>query len=186
MAGVSIAINKIPVEFGQKKDIFHRLINERRNVLKFYSQIKTKPNAVIKQIKDGSKIVESKCICIFQNGVLETNDPEIIAELEKHPNLFRTDKPFADFIDWQETEEGQKIVQKAQSLGIDTRHARKHYLEDAIMEKEMELNKEKEKPVQPKEVELSYKEIVAQAKEAGIPTHKRKKEEILEDLLKRK
>jgi len=56
--------------------------------LKFYSQITDKPNSVITQTKDGNKLVESKLVCTFINGELETEDPEVIEYLEGHPDKF--------------------------------------------------------------------------------------------------
>ena len=145
-------------------------INERRKVLKFYSGIKNKPNSVIKEIKDGTKVVDSKLICTFHNGELEIDDPEIIEELEKHPDLFRKE-PFPNVRRWEDTKEGEELLKKAKELNIDTRHIRKEYLISLINERE-EVDK------------LSYQELVKKAKELDIPTHKRKKEDILNDLKK--
>lgn len=153
--------------------------------MKFYSQITSKPNSVIKETKDGSKLVGSQLICTFINGELETEDPEVIEYLEKHPDKFRTDGPWPKPNRWQETKEGKDLLKRGEKLGIDIRHIRKNYLINLIREKEQEVNLGKQKPdrePETKEKELSYQETVARAKELGIPTHKRKKAEILEDL----
>lgn len=62
--------------------------------MKFFSKITKKPNAVIKQVKDGLKIVSQKKICTFINGEYETDNPEIIAILKAHPNQFAADSPW--------------------------------------------------------------------------------------------
>jgi len=164
--------------------------------LKFYSQITDKPNSVITQTKDGNKLVESKLVCTFINGELETEDPEVIDYLKGHPDKFRTDGPWPKPNRWQETEEGKELLKRGETLGIDIRHIRKEYLIKLIREKEQEKkpeNKEKEKLAKATKkmregiyvsglIEKSYQEVVEQAKALGIPTHQRKKVEILEDL----
>ena len=47
--------------------------------MKFYSKITKKPESVIEQIKDGLKIVKQTRVCVFKEGVCETNDPKVIA-----------------------------------------------------------------------------------------------------------
>ena len=145
--------------------------------MRFYSKITRKPNSVIKQIKEGDKILSQKRLCVFVDGVCDTDDPKVIEELKKHPDKF-SDKPFPKKLDWKATEEGQQLMEKGKELGIDMelgnnyKNIRKEYLEKLI--------KEKGGKVVAKLV--SYKEIVSKAKELDIPTHRRKKEEILADI----
>ena len=147
--------------------------------MRFYSKITRKPNSVIKQIKEGDKILSQKRMCVFVDGVCDTDDPKVIEELKKHPDKF-SDKPFPKKLDWKTTEEGQKLMEKGKELGIDMelgnnyKNIRKEYLEKLI--------REKGETVKPKAKLVSYKEIVSKAKELDIPTHRRKKEEILADI----
>jgi hypothetical protein len=146
--------------------------------LKFYSRITNKPNSVIEEVKHEGKIIDRKRIAVFQNGVFETDDPKIIEKLKAKPEMFRTDKPWPKPFDWKETPEGMQLLKKGKELKINTKNIRKEYLEKLIAEKgDIEIaSKAKENK------ELTYKEAIAKAKDLGIPTHKRKKEDILKDL----
>ena len=145
--------------------------------MRFYSKITRKPNSVIKQIKEGDKILSQKRLCVFIDGVCDTDDPKVIEELKKHPDKF-SDKPFPKKLDWKATEEGQQLMEKGKELGIDMelgnnyKNIRKEYLEKLIKEKGGKVVAKL----------ASYKEIVSKAKELDIPTHRRKKEEILADI----
>ena len=145
--------------------------------MRFYSKITRKPNSVIKQIKEGDKILSQKRLCVFVDGVCDTDDPKVIEELKKHPDKF-SDKPFPKPFDWKATKEGQQLMEKGKELGIDMelgnnyKNIRKEYLEKLI----------KEKGGKVVDKLASYKEIVSKAKELDIPTHRRKKEEILADI----
>ena len=145
--------------------------------MRFYSKITRKPNSVIKQIKEGDKILSQKRLCVFVDGVCDIDDPKVIEELQKHPEMF-SDKPFPKKLDWKATEEGQQLMEKGKELGIDMelgnnyKNIRKEYLEKLIKEKGGKVVAKL----------ASYKEIVSKAKELDIPTHRRKKEEILADI----
>ena len=145
--------------------------------MRFYSKITRKPNSVIKEIREGDKILSQKRLCVFIDGVCDTDDPKVIEELKKHPDKF-SDKPFPKKLDWKTTEEGQKLMEKGKELGIDMelggnyKNIRKEYLEKLIKEKGGKVAAKL----------ASYKEIVSKAKELDIPTHRRKKEEILADI----
>lgn len=145
--------------------------------MRFYSKITRKPNSVIKEIREGDKILSQKRLCVFIDGVCDTDDPKVIEELKKHPDKF-SDKPFPKRFDWKTTEEGQKLMEKGKELGIDMelgnnyKNIRKEYLEKLIKEKGGKVVAKL----------ASYKEIVSKAKELDIPTHRRKKEEILADI----
>ncbi|MFA5431964.1 MAG: hypothetical protein WC319_03715 [Candidatus Paceibacterota bacterium] len=146
--------------------------------MRFYSKITRKPNSVIKEIREGDKILSQKRLCVFIDGACDTDDPKVIEELQKHPEMFRSDKPFPKKLDWKTTEEGQKLMEKGKELGIDMelgnnyKNIRKEYLEKLIKEKGGKVVAKL----------ANYKEIVAKAKELDIPTHRRKKEEILADI----
>jgi len=64
--------------------------------MKFYSKITKKPESVIEQIKDGLKVVKQTRVCVFKEGVCETNDPKVIEKLQAHPEYFRTDHPWKE------------------------------------------------------------------------------------------
>lgn len=160
--------------------------------MKFYSRITRKPNSVIEEVRHGDKVIDRKRIAVFKDGVLETDDPEVIEKLQAHPDKFRTDGPWPVPKTWKDTEEGKKLLKRGIELGIDKevgnnyQNIRKEYLESLIAEKETKGNTSKLKPDRaedkPEPAELSYQEIVSRAKKLGITTYKRKKDEILEDL----
>ena len=145
--------------------------------MRFYSKITRKPNSVIKQIKEGDKILSQKRLCVFVDGVCDIDDPKVIEELQKHPEMF-SDKPFPKKLDWKATEEGQQLMEKGKELGIDMelgnnyKNIRKEYLEKLI--------KEKGGKVVAKLVK--YQEVVSKAKELGIDTYHRKKDELLKEI----
>ena len=148
--------------------------------MRFYSKITRKPNSVIKQIKEGDKILSQKRLCVFVDGVCDTDDPKVIEELQKHPEMFRNDKPWPKPLDWKATEEGQRLIEKGKELGIDMelgnnyKNIRKEYLEKLI--------REKGETVKPKAKLVKYQEVVSKAKELGIDTYHRKKDELLKEI----
>jgi len=148
------------------------------NILKFFSKVTRKPNAIIEEVRHGTKLIEQKCICTFINGVLETDDPKIIKKLEERKDLFRTDRPWKSN-HWEDTEEGQELLKKGEALNIDIRHIRKESLIRQIDEKEGKTVELKPKV---KTKLLQYKELLEKAKALNIETHKRKKEDILKDI----
>jgi hypothetical protein len=160
--------------------------------LKFYSRVTNKPNSVVEEVRHGDKVIDRKRIAVFKDGVLETDDPEVIEKLKEHPDKFRTDGPWPVPKTWKDTEEGKKLLKRGVELEIDKeignnyQNIRKEYLESLIDEKESKGNTSKMKPDKaedkPEPEELSYQEIVARAKKLGITTYKRKKDEILNDL----
>ena len=148
---------------------------------------------MIEQIKDGNKVVSQKRIATFINGVCDTDDPEVIEKLKGHPESFRTDKTWPKVPDWKDTEEGKLLMEQGRKLGIDKlmgnnyKYISKPYLEKLIAEKLANcsnLKIETESKIEVKK-EMSYQEIVAKAKKLGIPTHQRKKEEILNEIKKK-
>lgn len=149
--------------------------------MKFYSKITRKTNSIITEVRDGLKVVSRKRLCRFTNGVLDTENPEIIEKLSKRPDLFRTDKPWPSSR-WEDTEEGIELLVKGKELGIDIRHIRKEALVKQIEEKE---GKEKKLKSKVRSKVLQYEEILSKAKKLDIPTHKRKKEDIVEDIKKK-
>lgn len=146
--------------------------------MKFYSRITRKPYSVFEEIKDGFKVVKKTRLCVFRDGVLETDDPELIKKLSKRPDLFKTDKPWPSNR-WEETEEGRELLEKGEALDIDIRHIRKEALIKQIEEKEGEKGNLKSKV---KSKILSYQELLIKAKKLDIPVHKRKKEDIAKDV----
>lgn len=162
--------------------------------MKFYSKIVSKPNSIIEEVRDAQKVINRVLICTFINGVLETDDPKIIAKLEARKDLFRTDRPWKQKPDWRITEEGIKLLKEGERLGIDCRHIREFYLKQRIQEilhpksktpEEPEVNKKKtvsSQPPQANQPTMDYKEIIRQAKAKGIKTHKVKKQVLLKAL----
>ena len=151
--------------------------------MRFYSKITRKPNSVIKEIREGDKILSQKRLCVFVDGVCDTDDPKVIEELKKHPDKF-SDKPFPKKLDWKATEEGQQLMEKGKELGIDMelgnnyKNIRKEYLEKLIREKGETVK------VKPKVAAklANYQEVVSKAKELGIDTYHRKKDELLKEI----
>ena len=146
--------------------------------MRFYSKITRKPNSVIKEIREGDKILSQKRLCVFVDGVCDTDDPKVIEELQKHPEMFRSDKPFPKPFDWKATKEGQQLMEKGKELGIDMelgnnyKNIRKEYLEKLIREKGGKVVAKL----------VKYQEVVSKAKELGIDTYHRKKDELLKEI----
>lgn len=139
--------------------------------MKFYSKITNKPNSIFEEVRHGDKIINRKLVAKFEDGVFETDDPEVIEKLQAHPDKFRIDKPWDVSIRWQDTEEGKKLLKKADKLGIKYNdYTRKEYLQQLVGNNDDD--------------NMTYREVIAKAKELNIPTHKRKKEDILNDLKK--
>jgi len=146
--------------------------------MKFYSKIVRKPESIIQEVKDGLKVVSRKRVCQFSDGICETEDPAVIALLKKHPNKFRTDKPWPTE-HWQDTKEGIKLLERGKELKIDVRHIRKEYLVSLIKTIEKEKGITIESAKLPGEV---YREAVKKAGELGITTHKKKKNDLLQEI----
>ena len=146
--------------------------------MKFYSKIVRKPESIIQEVKDGLKVVSRKRICQFHNGICETEDPKTIALLKEHPDKYRTDKPWPTN-HWQDTKEGMKLLKRGEELKIDVRHIRKEYLVSLIKTIEKEKGITIESAKLPGE---EYREAVKKATELGIKTHKKKKEDLLQEI----
>jgi len=156
--------------------------------MRYFSKIINKPHAIITEVRNGLELISQKKLCTFINGVLDTEDPELIIKLNKRPDLFST-KPWATPYNWKMTEEGINLLKEGEKLGIDCRHIRKEYLmklvadskpkveevEEVLPEPEKveikEIEKEEEiivpKPTTP-EVKINYKELMKIAKSKGI------------------
>jgi len=149
--------------------------------MRFYSRIVRKPESIITEIKDGTKVVSRKRVCQFFDGICDIKDPEVIALLKEHPEKFRTDKPWPTK-HWQDTKEGIKLLERGRELQIDVRHIRKEYLITLIklIEKEKGITS-----VSRGASVLEYPELVAKAKDLGISTHKKKKEDIQKEIEER-
>jgi len=102
--------------------------------MKFYSKIVSKPNSIMEEIREGTKVIRRIKICTFIDGVLETDDPKIIAKLEARKDLFRTDRPWKQKPDWKITEEGKKLLEEGERLGIDCRHIAEWFLKKRIQD----------------------------------------------------
>lgn len=152
--------------------------------MKFYSKIVNKPHSITEEVKDKTRVIKRTRLCIFIDGVLETDDPKIIAKLETRKDLFRSDKPWNQRPDWKTTEEGKKLLEEGGRLGIDCRHIREWYLKELIQKKLHPEKKTVEKTVEkvvdneiPKpKAKIDYKAMIKLAKEAGIRGHGVKKE----------
>ena len=170
--------------------------------MRYYSKIINRPHAIITEVRNGFQLVSQTKLCTFNNGVLDTEDPKVIAKLEARPDLFST-KPWSTPYNWKMTEEGIKLLREGERLGIDCRHIRKEYLEKLVAESKQpepqpelqpepekveikEIEKEEEivvpKPSTP-EVKIDYKELMKIAKSKGIKSFGVKKE-ALEEALK--
>ncbi len=147
--------------------------------MKFYSIQTRKPESIIEVVMDGLKEVSRKRICQFHDGICEVSDEKVIAKLKKHPERFRTDRPWPTN-NWQDTAEGKKLIAKGIALKIDTRHIRKEYLMKLIAEADKDVSGEVTKVIEP--VQRPFQDILDEAKSLGIPTHRRKKDDILEDI----
>lgn len=147
--------------------------------MRFYSRIVRKPESIITEIKDGLKVVSRKKICQFRDGICDTEDPKVIALLKEHPNKFRTDKPWPTNY-WQDTKEGQKLLDRGRELKIDVRHVRKEYLISLInlIEKEMGIVVEQPAIAPGQE----YREAVDKAKTLDIKTYGKKKDDLLNEI----
>lgn len=148
--------------------------------MRFYSRIVRKPESIITEIKDGLKVVSRKRMCQFHNGVCDTENPEVIALLKKHPNKFRTDKPWPTN-HWQDTKEGMKLLKRGKELNIDVRHIRKEYLISLIrlIEKEKGIVVESTVQVTPGQ---EYRDAVNKAKILDIKTHGKKKDVLIKEI----
>ena len=172
--------------------------------MRYFSKIIDKPNAIIEEQRDGFRLVKQTKICEFRNGVLDTEDPEVIMKLNKRPDLFST-KPWATPYNWKMTEEGIKLLKEGEKLGVNCKHIRKEYLmklvadskpkveeveeilpEPELVEAVKEIPKEEEvvvpKPTAPA-IKINYKELMKIAKSKGINGFGMKKE-ALEKALK--
>lgn len=150
--------------------------------MRFFSKIVRKPESIITEVKDGMKVVSRKRVCQFFNGVCDTEDPKVIELLKKHPDKFRTDNPWPTNY-WQDTKEGMKLLERGSSLGIDVRHIREEYLISLIKtaEKEKGISVEIEADIRT----IEYPELVAKARIMGINPHKKKKEDLIEEIRER-
>jgi len=115
--------------------------------MKFYSRVIDKPYSVMEELRDGLKLVKRTCLCTFVNGVFETEDPKIIAKLEVKKNLFKTDKPWIQGFNWKTTDEGKKLIEEGERLGIKCKHIREWYLEQLIREAKTPKSRKPEAPV---------------------------------------
>jgi len=165
--------------------------------MRYFSKVISKPNSIIEEVRDGFKLVKQTRICTFIDGVLDTEDPELITKLNKRPDLFRTDRPWLQKDNWRTTDEGIKLLKEGERLGIDCRHVREWYLKEKIQEVKTPKSRKPEAPVvnekklvgspvrsQPKVVKkIDYKELMRIAKDKGIKSFGMKKE-ALEEALK--
>lgn len=161
--------------------------------MKFYSKIINKPHSIIEETKKENVVTGRKRLCIFHDGVLETDDQRVIAKLQTRKDLFRTDRPWTLRANWRTEEDGIKLLKQGGELGIDCRHIRKSYLIQLIAQKNVQPVQKKEKVEVKKEevskptiteVNIDYRELVRLAKEKGIKTHKVKREIIEKELKK--
>lgn len=170
----------------------------------FYSKITNKPNSIITEVRDGFRVVSRKKLCEFNEGKLETTDPELIKTLQKRPDLFRTDRPWEVIKSWKTEEEGIKLLKEGERLGIDCRHIRKEYLMQEIQRKlgqkaltpkgleqiepkeEIEESVvEKDTVVVKKQSKIDYKQLMKEAKKRGIKSFGIKKEVLEKALLEK-
>jgi len=170
--------------------------------MKFYSKIINKPHSIIEETKKGNVVTGRKKLCIFYDGVLETDDQRVIAKLQTRKDLFRTDRPWT-VNNWRNEEDGIKLIEQGEKLGIDCRHIRESYLRQLIAQKNVQPVQKKEKAkvevekVETKDIEIpvskpttkvvkiDYKELMKIAKDKGINGFGKKKKE-LEKILKGK
>ena len=148
--------------------------------MKFFSKIINKPHAIITEVRDGFKLISQTKLCTFINGVLDTEDPELIAKLEKRPDLFRKDIPWAIPYSWRTTKEGIELLKEGEKLGIKCRFIRKEYLMKLIADSKEPVVKKEEVLPEPEKVEIkeviegvpneAYKEAMKLEEEAPKPT----------------
>jgi len=155
--------------------------------MRYFSKIIDKPNAIIEEQRDGFRLVKQTKLCEFINGVLDTENPDVIAKLNKRPDLFST-TPWSGTYNWKLSEEGIKLLREGEKLGIDCRHIREKYLMKLVADSKQpevqpelqpepeqveikEIEKEEEivvpKPSTPV-VKIDYKKLMKIAKKKGI------------------
>lgn len=163
--------------------------------MRFYCKIASKPNTISEEIRDGFKVAKRIKLCTFRDGVLDTEDKELIVKLQKRPDLFRTDRPWAKKPDWRITDKGKKLLEEGKRLGIDCRHIREQYLIQRINEiKNPVLRNAPEAPIQnkkklvssqppkPQVKKIDYKELMRIAKSKGLKAQGVKKEVLRKQL----
>jgi len=171
--------------------------------MRYFSKIINKPHAIITEVRNGLELISQKKLCTFINGVLDTEDPELIIKLNKRPDLFST-KPWATPYNWKMTEEGINLLKEGERLGIDCRHIRKEYLIKLVADSKPKVEEVEEVLPEPEKVEIKeiekeeeivvpklttpvpkidYKKLMEIAKSKGINGFGMKKE-ALEEALK--
>ena len=124
--------------------------------MKFYTEVTREPKSVIKCIRDDSnKVISMKRLCVFVDGELETNDPDVIKELKARPDLFWVGRDDVNY----RTLAFPQLVYEAERLGISTYKVSKKDLLKALIHYERDKKKtagvsEKVEVEAPKTIEL--------------------------------
>jgi len=153
----------------------------------FYTRIKSKPNSIIEETKEGFKVTSRTRLCVATDGVIDTDNPETIRKLKKRPDLFRTDRPWTNH-NWRVSKEGLALLKEGEKLGLDCRHIRKEYLikkiadskpgmvksnEEVGLPEPPTVNKKKQFSSKPTVKNIDYKELMKIAKKKGVKGTKR-------------
>lgn len=123
--------------------------------MKFYTEVTREPKSVIKCVRDGlNKVVSMKRLCVFVDGELETDNPDVIKELKARPDLFWVGREDVNY----RTLAYPQLVYEAERLGISTYKVTKRDLMKALIH--FERDKKKTSEVSEKVEEIKVKERV--------------------------
>ena len=130
--------------------------------MRFYCHITRKPNSVIVQVKKGLEVVSHKRLCVFIDGQLDTDDPDVIKKLKTRPDLFWVGREDVHYRALSYPE----LVYEAERLGIKTNGVGKRDLLKSLID--FERNRGVIKRKAPKtivEIKEEAKQAMAKAKE---------------------
>ena len=130
--------------------------------MRFYCHITRKPNSVIERVMDGLKVVSQKRVCVFIDGQLDTDDPDVIKKLKARPDLFWVGREDVHYRALSYPE----LVYEAERLGIKTNGVGKRDLLKALINYERNRGTIKKKaPKTIVEIKEEAKQAMAKAKE---------------------
>lgn len=133
--------------------------------MKFYTEVTREPKSIIKCVRDGlNKVVSMKRLCVFVDGELETDDPDVIKELKARPDLFWVGREDVNY----RALAYPQLVYEAERLGISTYKVTKRDLMKALIHFERDKKKtfEVSKKVESVEVPKTIEEIKEEARRA--------------------
>ena len=130
--------------------------------MRFYCHITKKPNSVIERVMDGLKVVSQKRVCVFIDGQLDTDDPDVIKKLKARPDLFWVGRADVHYRALSYPE----LVYEAERLGIKTNGVGKRDLLKTLINYERDRGTIKKKaPKTIVEIKKEAKQAMAKAEE---------------------